>query len=63
MKVTETPAADWWITELARAIDEAQWLAWRIGVLEGPNMVALDLYVRLECARAELESLRSAKFG
>ena len=26
-----------WLSELGRAIDEAQWLAWRIGVVEGRN--------------------------
>ena len=39
-------------------IDEAQWLAWRIGVVEGRNALALELYVQLELARAEVEALR-----
>ena len=47
-----------WLSELAIAIDEAQWLAWRIGVVEGHNAEALELYVRLEIARAEVEALR-----
>jgi len=47
-----------WLSDLLRAIDEAQWLAWRIGVVEGRNVLALDLYVRLEAVRAELEAMR-----
>jgi hypothetical protein len=47
-----------WLSELNKAIDEAQWLAWRIGVVEGRNAQALELYVRLELVRAEVESLR-----
>jgi hypothetical protein len=29
-----------WLSELSRTIDEAQWLAWRIGVVEGRNAQA-----------------------
>ena len=47
-----------WLSDLLRAIDEAQWLAWRIGVVEGRNALALDLYVRLEAVRAEVEAMR-----
>lgn len=47
-----------WLSELSRAIDEAQWLAWRIGVVEGRNALALELYVQLELVRAEVEALR-----
>ena len=50
-----------WLSELSRAIDEAQWLAWRIGVVEGRNAQALELYVQLELVRAELEALRPGK--
>ena len=46
------------LSELNRAIDEAQWLAWRIGVVEGRNAHALELYVQLEMIRAEVEALR-----
>lgn len=46
------------LSELNRAIDEAQWLAWRIGVVEGRNALALELYVQLEMIRAEVEALR-----
>ena len=47
-----------WFFELEKAIDEAQWLAWRIGVVEGRNAQALELYVQLELVRAEVEALR-----
>ena len=47
-----------WLSDLLRAVDEAQWLAWRIGVVEGHNALALDLYVRLESVRAEVEAMR-----
>ena len=46
-----------WLSELGRAIDEAQWLAWRIGVVEGRNAQALELYVQLEMVRAEVEAM------
>lgn len=47
-----------WLSDLARAIDEAQQLAWRLGVTEGRSTEALELYVQLESARIEVESLR-----
>ena len=50
-----------WLSELTKAIDEAQWLAWRIGVVEGRNALALELYVRLELVRAEVEALQGRK--
>ena len=46
-----------WLSELTKAIDEAQWLAWRIGVVEGRNAQALELYVQLEFVRAEVEAM------
>jgi hypothetical protein len=51
-----------WLLELDRAIDEAQWLAWRIGVVEGRNAQALELYVQLELVRAEVEAVRGRHF-
>lgn len=47
-----------WLSELSQAIDEAQWLAWRIGVVEGRSAQALELYVQLELVRAEVEGMR-----
>ena len=50
-----------WLAELAVAIEEAQLLVWRIGVLEGGNAGANELYGRLEQARSEIESLRGVR--
>jgi hypothetical protein len=50
-----------WLSELRQAIDEAQWLAWRIGVVEGRNAQALELYVQLELVRAEVEALQGPR--
>lgn len=47
-----------WLDELAHAIGQAQWLTWRLGVLEGDSDEARALYARLEAARSEVESLR-----
>lgn len=47
-----------WLAELADAIEDAQRLAWRIGLGDYSNHEAMDLYVRLECARAEVEFLK-----
>ena len=49
-----------WLASLAEAIEEAQQLASRLGVVEGQSE-AVDLYVRLEIARAEVESLRERR--
>lgn len=50
-----------WLAELAAAVEEAQVLVWRIGVLEGGNADANELYGRLEQARSEIESLRGVR--
>ena len=47
-----------WLSELSVAIDEAQWLALRIGVVEARNPQALEMYVQLELIRAEVEAMR-----
>ena len=47
-----------WLAELATAIDQAQKLAWRLGVSEGDDPEAKSLYARLESVRTEVESLR-----
>jgi hypothetical protein len=49
-----------WLEQLAQTIDEAQQLAWRVGVEEGSCPQAMDLYVQLEAARGEVDSLRRA---
>lgn len=47
-----------WLGELERAIDEAQRVAWRLGLHENQGSAALDLYGRLEAAREEVQCLR-----
>ena len=62
-KVVSGTARATWLSDLIRAIDEAQWLAWRIGVVEGRNAQALALYAQLELVRAEVEALRGRDFS
>lgn len=47
-----------WLGELAQAIDEAQRVAWNLGLSGNHGGAALDLYGRLEAAREEVEYLR-----
>ena len=47
-----------WLAELAQAIAQAQKLAWRLGVAEGDNEEARELYARLEAVASEVDSLR-----
>lgn len=49
-----------WLADLAAAIDDAQRLAWRLGIVEGKGGEAMALYGRLEIARAEVEAIRSS---
>ena len=56
-KAVPVSARAQWLSELNRAIDEAQWLAWRLGVVEGRSAQALELYVQLEFVRAEVEAM------
>ena len=49
-----------WMADLAAAIDDAQRVAWRIGIVEGSGGVAMALYRRLEIARAELDAIRTS---
>lgn len=61
MRVISVAERARWLAELAAAVDEAQVLLWRIGVLEGDNPDAKELYGRLEGARAEIECLRGVR--
>ena len=61
-KVVSGTARATWLSDLSKTIDEAQWLARRIGVVEGRNAQALELYVQLELVRAEVEALRGRDF-
>ncbi|HEX6218938.1 MAG TPA: hypothetical protein VFZ35_06655 [Sphingomicrobium sp.] len=47
-----------WLGELARAIDEAQQIVWRLAVLRGDNPRTSELYGQLEAARDEVERLQ-----
>jgi hypothetical protein len=47
---------------LADALEEAQKVAWRLGVSEGDSAEAKELYGRIEAARAEVETLRLGGF-
>lgn len=47
-----------WLAELAVAIDEAQRVAWELGVVQPQSTEAKELYGQLECLRSEVESLR-----
>lgn len=48
-----------WLAELARAINQAQKIAWRLGVAEADMVEAREVYTRLEAIRGELDVLRS----
>jgi hypothetical protein len=47
-----------WLGELARAIDEAQQIVWRLSVLRGDDPRASEIYGQLEAARDEVERLQ-----
>lgn len=60
--VTSAPERARWLAELALALEEAQKVAWRLGVSEGNNAEAKELYGRIEAARAEVDTLRLSGF-
>ena len=47
-----------WLAELAIAIEEAQKVAWKLGISEGDDRQARTLYARLDAARNEVEALQ-----
>jgi len=47
-----------WLAELARAIDEAQQLVWRLALLRGDSVSSSEIYGRLEAARDEVQRLQ-----
>ena len=51
-----------WLAELADAVEQAQRLAWTLGVSEGSSQEARELYGRLEAVRIEMESLRQGQW-
>jgi hypothetical protein len=52
-----------WLAELADALEQAQQIAWTLGVSEGSSPDARDLYGRLEAVRIEVESLRQGHWS
>ena len=51
-----------WLAELAEAIDQAQRVAWALGIAEGDDPEAKELYGMLESVRVEVESLRHGRW-
>lgn len=47
-----------WLAELSLAVDQAQRIAWSLGVTEASVAEVEGLYRRLEAARIEIEALR-----
>ena len=60
---TEMPAAGRarWLAELADALDEAHRLLFELDLGDAGAGDALDLYVRIEAARLEVQSLRLSR--
>lgn len=47
-----------WLADLRAAIDDAQRVAWRLGIVQGADSEAMKLYGRLEIVRAEVDAIR-----
>jgi hypothetical protein len=52
-----------WLAQLAEAIEQAQKLTWRMGLIEANSVEAMELYGRLEAARMEVQALRLGGFA
>jgi hypothetical protein len=50
-----------WLAELSAALDEAQRLIWQLGVSAADSPEAMELYVRIEAARLEVQALRLSR--
>jgi len=59
----EVPPADRarWLAELAQALDDAQRLFRKLDVRTIPRADAFELYMRIEAARLEVQSLRLSR--
>jgi hypothetical protein len=59
----EVPPADRarWLAELAQALDEAQRLFRQLDMRTIPRADAFELYMRIEAARLEVQSLRLSR--
>jgi hypothetical protein len=47
-----------WLTELSEALDQAHDLMWKLGIGDGTGPAAMDLYLRIEAARLDVQALR-----
>jgi hypothetical protein len=47
-----------WLAELSDALEEAHDLMWKLGIGDGGGPAAMELYLRLEAARLEVQALR-----
>lgn len=47
-----------WLAELSDALDQAHNLMWKLGIGDGGGPAAMELYLRVEAARLEVQALR-----
>ena len=47
-----------WLAELSEALDAAHNLMWKLGIGDGGGPAAMELYLRIEAVRLEVQALR-----
>ena|SRR5438128_7196816 len=47
-----------WLAELSEALNEAHKLMWKLGIGDSGGPAAMELYLRVEAARLEVQALR-----
>ncbi|HUP67644.1 MAG TPA: hypothetical protein VM145_05490 [Sphingomicrobium sp.] len=47
-----------WLAELSEALEQAHNLMWKLGIGDGGGPAAMELYLRVEAARLEVQALR-----
>ena len=47
-----------WLAELSEALEQAHKLMWKLGIGDGGGPAAMELYLRVEAARLEVQALR-----
>jgi hypothetical protein len=47
-----------WLAELSEALEQAHDLMWKLGIGDGGGPAAMELYLRVEAARLEVQALR-----
>ena len=47
-----------WLAELSDALEQAYNLMWKLGIGDGGGPAAMELYLRVEAARLEVQALR-----